>query len=597
MKLRMRTKLLLSLLSVSAGLTFLSLFVVQRAVQSQAKKEISTQLQNSIGTFQSFQRERGRTLDRSAALLADLPDLRALMTTQHQATIQDASEGVWKLAGSDLFLLADQTGKIVALHTTSPGFTSEMAQPFLQAPLDKQGQWWVGGSHLYEVFARPIYFGPSSEDHVLGFLAVGYEINDVTASEISRVAGGHVAFYFGNQIVKSTLTPEKEKQLGDTSSARSISHSSDSIQLGNERFLAASVDLTPEGANRVRLTVLKSYDQATSVLTSLNRLLLILGLMAMIIGSCMAFFISDTFTRPLGKLVEGVRALGKGDFGYPLNVRGGDEVAEVTASFQNMRDSLLRTQQELLEAERLATIGRMASSISHDLRHSLAAIVANAEFLCESRLSPEQREELYEEVRIAVNQMTDLIDSLLEFSRTRESLRPIYATTRATVEGAVQAVRTHPEFQRVQISITETGHSEGWFDARKLQRALFNLVLNACESVPPENGRVEVALREATGGVEIHVTDNGRGVPEQVRNTLFDPFVSYGKENGTGLGLTVVQKIISDHGGDVGVEKTSAQGTVFRLWLPLPLSPDTKGESAREDKLPPAAVPKQPIQK
>src|ERR1043166_5755214 len=262
MKLRMRTKLLLALLSVSAGLTLLSLFVVQRAIQSQARKEISTQLQNSIQTFQSFHRERGRTLDRSAALLADLPDLRALMTTQHQATIQDASEGVWKLAGSDLFLLVNQTGKVVALHTSSPGFTAEMAQPFLQTSLDKQGQWWVGGSHLYEVFARPIYFGPSSEDHVLGFLAVGYEINDATASEISRVAGGHVAFYFGNQIVKSTLTPEEEKQLGETSSAESISSAGDSIQLGNERFLAASVDLTPEGANRVRLTVLKSYDQA-----------------------------------------------------------------------------------------------------------------------------------------------------------------------------------------------------------------------------------------------------------------------------------------------------------------------------------------------
>jgi signal transduction histidine kinase len=596
MKLRMRTKLLLALLSVSAGLTFLSLFVVQRAIQSQAKKEISTQLQNSIQTFQSFQRERERTLDRSAALLADLPNLRALMTTQHPATIQDASEDVWKLAGSDLFLLANQTGKVVALHTSSPGFTAEMAQPFLQAPLDKQGQWWVGGSHLYEVFARPIYFGPSSEDHVLGFLAVGYEINDETAAEISRVAGGHVAFYFGNQIVKSTLTPEVEKQLANTSS-QNISDSNDSFLLGKERFLASSIDLAPEGANSVRLTVLKSYDQATSVLTRLNQLLLILGLVAMTIGSGLAFFISDTFTRPLGKLVHGVRALGKGDFSYPLNVRGGDEVAEVTASFQNMRDNLLRTQQELLEAERLATIGRMANSISHDLRHSLVAVVANAEFLCESKLSTEQREELYEEVRMAVNQMTDLIDSLLEFSRTRESLRPIYATTRATVDRAIQSVRTHPEFQRVQISVTEAGHSEGWFDAKKLQRVLFNLVLNACESVPSENGHVEVALKEKTGGVEIRVADNGRGVPQEVRETLFDPFVSYGKENGTGLGLTVVQKIISDHGGDVVVEKTSSQGTVFKLWLPLPLSPDARGEGVREDKFPPTIVPKQSMQK
>ncbi len=374
-----------------------------------------------------------------------------------------------------------------------------------------------------------------------------------------------------------------------------LSSSNDEVRLGRERFLAASVDLAPDRPDSVRLTVLKSYDQATSVLTGLNRLLLILGLVAMTIGSGLAFLISDTFTRPLGKLVGGVRALGKGDFSYPLSVRGGDEVAEVTASFQNMRDSLLRTQQELLEAERLATIGRMASSISHDLRHSLAAIVANAEFLCEAELSPQQREELYEEVTIAVNQMTDLIDSLLEFSRTRESLRPVYANARETVDRAIQAVLTRPEFHRVQITVDETGPSKGWFDARKLQRALFNLLLNSCESVSLEGGQVRVSLRGKAGGVEIRVADNGRGIPQELLTTLFDPFVSSGKENGTGLGLTVVQKIITDHGGEVALERTSPQGTIFKLWLPLPLS-DSKGESAKDEKSPATAVPRQAIQ-
>src|SRR5262249_44106297 len=149
----------------------------------------------------------------------------------------------------------------------------------------------------------------------------------------------------------------------------------------------------------VGLTVLKSYDEATAFLDSLNRLLLALGLAAVASGSALVFFLSHTFTRPLGQLVTGVRALEKGDFTYALDALGGDEVAELTRAFNRMRNSLLKTQQELLEAERLATIGRMASSISHDLRHSLAAIVANAEFLCESRLSAEQREELYHEVR------------------------------------------------------------------------------------------------------------------------------------------------------------------------------------------------------
>src|SRR5437667_5116657 len=233
----------------------------------------------------------------------------------------------------------------------------------------------------------------------------------------------------------------------------------------------------------VRLTVLKSYDQATAFLDSLNRLLLALGLAAVIGGSALVFFISHTFTRPLGSLVAGVRALEGGDFRYSLDARGSDEVAEVTRAFKRMRDSLLKTQQELLETERLATIGRMASSISHDLRHSLAAIVANAEFLCESRLSSDQREELYGEVRIAVNQMTDLIDSLLEFSRTRESLRPSYGSVRDSVEHVVQAIRSHPEFHHVRIAMTQQGSSNGWFVHQKLEPALYNLLLNACEVV------------------------------------------------------------------------------------------------------------------
>jgi signal transduction histidine kinase len=235
----------------------------------------------------------------------------------------------------------------------------------------------------------------------------------------------------------------------------------------------------------------------------------------------------------------------------------------------------------------------MASSISHDLRHSLAAIVANAEFLCESRLSSEQREELYQEVRIAVNQMTDLIDSLLEFSRTRESLRLTYGNVKDTVEHVVQTIHSHPEFHHVRIAMTQQGSSIGWFDPKKLERALYNLLLNACEAVASNAGEIEVELREASSGVEIRVCDNGRGIPESVRGKLFEPFVSYGKENGTGLGLTVVQKIIQDHGGDVTVEKTSVAGTVFRLLLPLIASSETAPRRQGEAKpAPPLAKTK-----
>jgi signal transduction histidine kinase len=573
LKLRLRTKFLLSMLLISAGLTCTSLLLVRRSVHKQVKKEILSDLQNSVSTFQNFQRERELNLSRSAELLADLPPLRSMMTTQHEATIQDASAEQWRLAGSDLFVLANRAGRVVALHTTSPGFTREIAQEAVNASLahEAASYWWHGAQHLYEVCLKPIYFGPATENRLLGFLAVGYEIDDKVASQVSRIAASQVAFYYGQAIVRSTLTPAQEAELVRDSAPHSSSGISEpqEMRLGDESFLSTSVKLAGGQTPSVRLSVLKSYDQATAFLDRLNRLLLALGLAAVVGGSLLVFLISHTFTRPLGNLVHGVRALEQGDFAYALDSHGGDEVAEVTGAFKRMRNNLLRTQQDLLDAERLATIGRMASSISHDLRHSLAAIVANAEFLCESRLSPDQREELYGEVRIAVNQMTDLIDSLLEFSRTRESLRPSYGSVRDSVEHVVQAIRSHPEFHNVQIAISEQGNSVGWFDPKRLERALYNLLLNACEAVVSSAGSILVELREIRHGAEIRVSDNGHGIPEAIRGKLFEPFVSLGKENGTGLGLTVVQKIVQDHGGDIAVEKTSSQGTVFRLNLPL----------------------------
>jgi signal transduction histidine kinase len=587
LKLRMRTKFLLSMLLISAGLTCTSLLLVRHSVQKQIRREIFADLRNSVSTFQNFQRERELTLTHSAELLADLPNLRALMTTQHEATIQDASSGLWRLAGSDLFLLADRTGRVVAVHTASPGLTREMAQRSLAGTLNDEssGQWWYGGQHLYEVFLRPIYFGPAEENRLLGFLVIGYEIDDRLTSQVGRIAASQVAFYYGDAVVKTTLTPLQESELSRQPVLQPPSGDSGpaEIQLGEERFLITSLELAGAKNSSVRLIVLKSYDEATAFLDSLNRLLLALGLAAVLGGSALVFFISHTFTRPLGNLVDGVRALEKGDFTYALSARGGDEVAEVTRAFNRMRDSLRKTQQELLEAERLATIGRMASSISHDLRHSLAAIVANAEFLCESRLSSDQREELYQEVRVAVNQMTDLIDSLLEFSRTRESLRPSYGNVKGSVERVVVAIRSHPEFHPIRITVSQEGSSSGWFDPKKLERALYNLLLNSCEAVALEGGRIHVGLSEVQGGVEIRVSDNGRGIPELIRGQLFEPFVSHGKENGTGLGLTVVQKIVQDHGGDVTVEKTSAEGTVFRFLLPLAASsaPGQEGKPGR----------------
>jgi len=578
-RVRLRTKFLLSMVLISAGLSSLSLLVVRQSVQSQARQEIVSDLRNSVSTFLSFHREQQITLSHSADLLADLPNLRALMTTNHEATIQDGSTALWQLTDSDLFVLADPSGKVVALHTNTPGFTREMAQSSLSASLERQERWWFGAQHLYAVFLKPIYFGPASADKLLGFLIIGYEIDDRVASQISRITSSKIAFYYGNAVVTSTLPAENREQLERSDVSQIGASPSTSFQLGDERFLATRVELDAQGNPNVRLLVLKSYDEATAYLRKINRLLLALGLIAVMIGSVLVFLISHTFTRPLASLLSGVSALERGDFTYRLDTRGGDEVAQLALAFDRMRESLARTQQNLLESERLATIGRMANSISHDLRHSLAAIVANAEFLCESHLSPGQREELYQEVRVAVSRMTELIDSLLEFSRTRASLTPTYGSLQKTMKSSLDAVKSNPQFHGVNVSILETGNVEGWFDHRKLERAFFNLLLNACESVHSGKGKVEIELRELGDHIDITITDDGRGIPASIRQTLFEPFVSQGKENGTGLGLTVVQKLVQDHGGEIAVLHTSPEGTTFRISLPRPAPVAGTGDS------------------
>jgi signal transduction histidine kinase len=561
------------MLLITAGLTTTSLLLVRRSVETNVRQSIAVNLRNSVAAFQDFRHERETMLTSDVALLADLPITRSIMTAPDAVTIQDASRDVSEIAHSDLFVLVDRSGKVVALHTKTPGFTQEEAEKYFEQSLDEDrgesSHWWLGSHHLYQTFVQPIYRGSRTDGTLLGFLVIGYEIDNRLAGEVSKVAGSQVAFSCGNEVVATTLPPARSQDRGLQSLTEgSVQEEPRDVSIGQERFLATSLELSGSRTTPVRLTVLGSYDQATKFLGQLNRYLLLLGLAAILVGSGLMFFVSHTFTRPLGTLVDGVRALARGDFHHPLDPRGGDEVAELTRAFDRMRANLLKSQRDLLESEQLATIGRMASSISHDLRHSLAAIVANSEFLVDSHLTPVQREELYQEVRTGVNLMTDLIDSLLEFARTRESLNPAYASVSESIQRAVQAVRLHPRHHNRAIDVLCGTHVSGWFDQRKLERALYNLLLNACEAAPPVGGKVEVTAGEIAGAISISVADNGPGIAESIRERLFHPFVSYGKENGTGLGLAVVQKIVQDHSGEIVVERTAQGRTVFRLVLP-----------------------------
>jgi signal transduction histidine kinase len=565
----------MSLAGISALLTMTTLLLVRQRVEIRVRDEISQGLRNSVVTFKSLQQQRQNTLERSAALLAALPTLKAVMTSQHPATIQDASKEFWSLSGSQLFVLADTSGRVMALHESVPGFTESDAHQALRRSIESGNtrDWWFGNGRLFEVFLQKIYFGSRDDDTPMGIVAVGYEIDESVAADVGRVAASQVAFQFDRKLVVSTV---REALLGNLEAQLNrvvkVDSRPEQVKIGDEQFMAASLAMSSSSAPVV-LTVLKSYDEATAFLQDLNRWIIVIGLACVFAGSLLVFVVSTTFTRPLAELVSGVHALERGDYSFPLRSQGSDEVSILSKAFQEMRVHIQESQRKIVESERLATIGRMASMISHDLRHPLTAILAYAEFLSEGHLTDDERKDFYQEIRIAVNRMTDEINSLLGFSKQRTAIKVIHAGVLEIIERAIHTVKVLPEYQHIEIRFTHGNECDGWFDPSKLERAVLNLLFNACEAVSPESGRVDVRCSTTEQGLEIFVQDNGPGIPESIRENLFQPFVSCGKEQGIGLGLTVVQKIMQDHGGKVGVEQTGPSGTVFKLVFPCLVRP------------------------
>jgi signal transduction histidine kinase len=241
-----------------------------------------------------------------------------------------------------------------------------------------------------------------------------------------------------------------------------------------------------------------------------------------------------------------------------------------------MRDEIQKTNRALLESERLATIGRMASSVSHDLRHYLAAVYANAEFLASPLLPSNERAELFEEIRLAVNGTTDMLDTLLIFGRTGTGMQRLPMAMEGLLDRAVALVRTHPDTEGVSLRVERPcDDTTAALDAKQIERALYNLLLNACQSARQSTGGREVVASVSSDQttVTVSITDSGPGVAEGIRESLFDPFVSQGKQKGTGLGLTLAWSVAREHGGDVKLVSSRSGKTIFRLMVSRQMSP------------------------
>ena len=579
---RLRTQLLIATLLIICALSGIILLIVRNTVRNEVKREVQESVAASVSAFKNVQDLRQMQLSRAAAMLAELPTLKALMTTRHAPTIQDGSTPFWGLAGSDLFVLADTDGEVMALHAKDAGLDSADVKGNLTRSheSDEEAAWWYSDGRLYWVFLRPISSGAGSDEKVLGEVAIGYEVDSSVAQQLALVAGSKIALATGNRIIASTLPANEERELQER--IRRDAHvpgpESAELALGRVPYQVASVSLHQGMTPPVQCYVLLPLRPRLHFIMRLDATIVALGISAVLLATLLLSFVASTITRPLENLVAGVRALAVGDFNYYIQRRGSSELVELGEAFSKMRGELMASQMRLIEAERLAALAHAASSISHDLRHYLAAVVANAEFLYEAERLKLDPDEIYEEIKVAAEQMTDLIDSLRELAHERSTIYAVPGSIDQSIRRALDTVFTRPELRNRGISIQAEGDLTGVFDPKKIERAFLNLILNAFQATADRSGKIDIHIFSTTERFEVRIADNGPGIPEAIRDTLFDPFVSFGKVNGTGLGLAIVSKIIQDHGGTVGVEGTSESGTVFLVQMPR--FQDASGDAA-----------------
>jgi signal transduction histidine kinase len=212
------------------------------------------------------------------------------------------------------------------------------------------------------------------------------------------------------------------------------------------------------------------------------------------------------------------------------------------------------------------------ASIFHDLRQPLTAILANAEFLARPDLSEMERTEFFREIHWGVDRIDTLLSSLLKGSKGGDALMPAASNIVHTVECAIRMISVRREFRGIEITHNHKGRAVGWFDANRLERVIANLALNACEAVDPESGQIVITTTGDRDRLQICVWDNGPGIPSAIRGSVFQFPLSYGKPEGSGLGLVIAKTLVEDHGGTIHLDERCERGTSFIVTIPFEIN-------------------------
>lgn len=224
---------------------------------------------------------------------------------------------------------------------------------------------------------------------------------------------------------------------------------------------------------------------------------------------------------------------------------------------------------EMVKSERLSAVGRMAGTIIHDIKNPMSTIRVYAQVL-KKKAGNEEAANLVDEITKQIDRLVNMAQEVLDFSRGVSQMNVQKVKFNEFLSGVLWFLQKDFEKRNIELHNENTYDGEVEMDADKMTRVILNIAGNAADAMP-NGGKFYVRSNVENGdlAIDIELEDTGSGMPEEIKRKIFEPFVTYGKKHGTGLGMAIVKKIIDDHKGDIEVSSEIGKGTKMVLRLPI----------------------------
>ena len=398
----------------------------------------------------------------------------------------------------------------------------------------------------------------------------------------------YVVFFdrFNNPLVASDFARNREEISGASNLKGEVSEESSyfeskNIKSGTHllRILELEIPIFAKGSPQKwgSIKIGLSLEDMHAEIRKTRLMLILIGLGGFLVGIVGATLLARGITRPLKKLVAGTVKISEGDFSHKIEIASKDEIGNLAQSFNVMSSELRQTKerveeanQKLIQAEKLASIGRISATIAHEIRNPLTSVKLNIQKVLENeQLDAIEREHL-QITQEGIDQIEKFIKELLNFTRVSELALERFSIVQILDEAIKMMINSLLQKKVILEKKIEEALPQISVDGDKLRQVFLNILRNACEAVN-EGGKISISLsllgEAAERMMRIRISDNGCGIPEKDWENIFEPFYTT-KASGFGLGLANARKIVELHKGSIKVVKKRGKGAAFEILLP-----------------------------